>query len=66
MHSKIFERFQRAVRSDQFTGLGLGLYVCKQLTEALDGKIHVESAPGKGSLFVVELPLVPDSTKATE
>ncbi len=66
MHSKIFERFQRAVRSDQFTGLGLGLYVCKQLTEALGGRIHVESEPRKGSLFVVEFPLVRDSTKATE
>jgi signal transduction histidine kinase len=66
MQFKIFERFQRAVRSDQFTGLGLGLYVCKQLTEAHGGKIYVESEPGQGALFVVELPLVPDSSKDTE
>jgi signal transduction histidine kinase len=37
--------------------LGLGLYVTKQIVEAMGGTVRAESAPGRGSTFVVRLPL---------
>ena len=39
-------------------GVGLGLVVCRNLTEANGGRIEVESEPGKGTTFVVILPAV--------
>ncbi|MFY0583064.1 ATP-binding protein [Cystobacter fuscus] len=36
--------------------MGLGLFITQQVTEALGGRIHVESVPGRGSTFIVELP----------
>jgi PAS domain S-box-containing protein len=57
LQSKIFERFERAVTGGKIGGLGLGLYIVRQIVEAHGGSIHVESAPGNGSLFIVELPL---------
>lgn len=55
--SKIFERFERAVQEHSYKGLGLGLWIVQQIVESHEGKIWVESEEGKGSLFVVELPL---------
>ena len=55
--TKIFNRFERAVHSRDFTGLGLGLYISRQIIEGHGGRIKVESAPGKGALFCVELPI---------
>jgi signal transduction histidine kinase len=52
----IFERFYR-IDSDGITGTGIGLYLCRQIVEAHDGTITVESEPGKGSRFVVRIPL---------
>jgi NO-binding membrane sensor protein with MHYT domain/anti-sigma regulatory factor (Ser/Thr protein kinase) len=53
---RIFERFERAA-SRNFGGLGLGLYIVRQIVEAHGGSIHVESALGEGSTFTVLLPL---------
>ncbi|MDI1436674.1 sensor histidine kinase [Polyangium sorediatum] len=53
---KIFERFERAVTNQSFGGLGLGLWIVRQIVETHGGAVRVESAPGKGSTFQVELP----------
>jgi predicted ATPase/signal transduction histidine kinase len=53
----IFERFERAVSPSQYGGLGLGLYICRRIVEAHSGRIRVESQPGAGATFVVELPM---------
>jgi signal transduction histidine kinase len=55
--SRIFERFERAVSERNYGGLGLGLYICRTIVEAMGGTIDVQSDPGRGSTFTVELPL---------
>jgi signal transduction histidine kinase len=54
---RIFQRFERAVSSDNYGGLGLGLYITSEIVGLHRGKIWVESVPGSGSNFIVELPL---------
>ena len=54
---RIFQRFERGVSGETVSGLGLGLYIVRQVLDAHGGSIHVESAPGKGTRFVVELPI---------
>ena len=53
---RIFDRFERAVSSRHFGGLGLGLYITRQIVEAHGGSIRVSSRPGEGAEFVVVLP----------
>lgn len=53
----IFDLFSRAVTAKNYKGMGIGLYVSKQITEAHGGRLTVESVEGKGSTFTVELPL---------
>jgi signal transduction histidine kinase len=54
--SRIFERFERAVSDRHYGGLGLGLWIVRQIVEALGGSIRVESETGEGSTFTVLLP----------
>jgi PAS domain S-box-containing protein len=54
--SKIFDRFERAVSQRSYGGMGLGLWITRQIVEAHGGRIEVTSAPGAGSTFTVELP----------
>jgi PAS domain S-box-containing protein len=56
---RIFQRFERAISSENISGLGLGLYITRQIVEAHGGSIRVESVLGQGSTFTVELPLRP-------
>lgn len=53
----IFERFKRATEDVKFQGLGVGLFIVKQIVEAHGGKVTVKSQLGKGSSFTIELPI---------
>jgi signal transduction histidine kinase len=56
-HERIFHRFERAVSARNFGGMGLGLWITKELVEMHDGTIHVDSELGQGATFVVRLPI---------
>jgi signal transduction histidine kinase len=54
--ARVFQRFERLVSPRQYGGFGLGLWIVRQIAQALGGTIHVQSELGEGSTFVVELP----------
>ncbi len=54
--ARIFEKFERAVSERHYGGLGIGLFIARQIVEAHGGTISVESTPGEGSTFTVVLP----------
>jgi len=58
--SHVFERFYRADKSRQREqgGTGLGLAITRSLVESQGGRIRVESQPGEGAAFIIELPEV--------
>jgi signal transduction histidine kinase/transcriptional regulator with GAF, ATPase, and Fis domain len=58
-HDRIFEKFYRLdpALTRGVNGTGLGLYISKELVERMNGRISVDSEPGRGSTFVVEVPL---------
>ncbi len=53
---RIFLPFERAASYLRTSGFGLGLYVIRQIAEAHGGSVRLNSAPAKGSTFLVELP----------
>lgn len=52
---RVFEKFERLGRSDE-TGSGLGLYISRRLARAMGGELTVESAPGQGARFILDVP----------
>jgi signal transduction histidine kinase len=56
-HVRIFERFERAVSRTHYGGLGLGLWIARQIAQSLGGSVTVESDVGKGARFTLQLPL---------
>ncbi|MBA3347382.1 MAG: PAS domain-containing protein, partial [Actinobacteria bacterium] len=58
-HARIFEKFYRL--DPNLTrgvgGTGLGLYICREIVRRMNGRIWLESLPGRGSTFFVEVPL---------
>ncbi|MEM1143137.1 MAG: HAMP domain-containing sensor histidine kinase [Pseudomonadota bacterium] len=57
--AQVFEAFVQAedTTSQMYGGSGLGLAICKDFAELMGGRISVQSAPGKGSEFIVRLPV---------
>jgi PAS domain S-box-containing protein len=53
---RVFERFERGVSTRHFGGLGLGLWIVRQIVEAHGGRIRIESTVDLGTTFEVELP----------
>ena len=53
---RLFGRFERGVSERHYGGLGLGLYISRQIVEAMGGTIQVQSEQGQGALFTVRLP----------
>ena len=54
--ARIFQRYERAAPAANYAGLGLGLWISRQLAEAMGGTITVRSQPDDGSVFTVEIP----------
>ncbi len=63
---RIFSRYEQAISPRAYGGMGLGLYIVRQIVQAHGGTIHVESQPGAGSTFIVELPREPPSALTGE
>jgi signal transduction histidine kinase len=61
--ARIFEKFYRVqtAESQRIPGTGLGLTLVDHIVRAHDGSIHVDSAPGRGSVFAIRLPIVPST-----
>jgi signal transduction histidine kinase len=52
----LFERFYRVSGHSNKRGTGLGLFICKQIVQAHHGQISVNTTPGRGTAFLIELP----------
>ncbi|BBC73027.1 histidine kinase [Altererythrobacter sp. B11] len=57
--TRIFEKFERLGRTGD-GGSGLGLYISRRLARAMGGELRVESAPGQGARFILDLPADPE------
>jgi PAS domain S-box-containing protein len=57
--AKVFDRFERAITHNNISGLGLGLFISKQIVDAHGGALYLESELGRGSTFKVLLPCAP-------
>ena len=55
--TQIFDLFKRLHSKSEYEGTGIGLSICKKITEQHGGNITAESEPGKGTVFIVTLPL---------
>ncbi len=58
-HARIFDAYARGSGGEGIEGLGLGLSICRRLTEALGGSLALESTPGEGARFTLTVALPP-------
>jgi CheY-like chemotaxis protein len=55
--ARLFQRFEQAGGAQRHDGSGLGLAICRELVSRMGGEIALDSEPGRGSTFCVNLPL---------
>lgn len=55
---RIFGRYERAISPSEISGLGLGLYISRQIIETHNGNLSVKSAKEEGSTFIIKLPMI--------
>lgn len=66
VRDRLFDRYSRGRNSRHSTGIGLGLYLCRQIITAHGGQIGVEGVPNQGATFWLTLPLAISSTANTD
>ncbi|MCE3235399.1 MAG: histidine kinase [Vampirovibrio sp.] len=60
--AKIFHPFERLHNDSQYPGTGMGLAICKKITERHGGQLTASSIEGEGSTFIIRLPLITKNT----
>lgn len=60
---RIFHRFERAISESNISGLGLGLYISRQIVESHAGQISIKSELGRGSTFEVRIPVLNENSE---
>lgn len=63
---RIFGKFERAVSRNEVSGLGLGLFIVREIMHSHGGLIRVEGEKGEGATFIAELPLYKTSEMGSE
>jgi PAS domain S-box-containing protein len=56
LHGKLFQMFERLVKAEEYPGTGIGLAIVRKAVERMGGEVGLESQPGQGSRFWIDLP----------
>ena len=56
LHPKLFQVFERLVKPEEYPGTGIGLAIVRKAVERMGGEVGLESQPGRGSRFWIDLP----------